>query len=321
MSDIFALGGVLFFLLTGGPPFQGTTWQEVLGHAQRCEWNRELLITPGIPAPLAAICTRAMAAEPTARFSTAIELAEALETFASRPQRLRRMAAMVTIAFAVLAALWALRPNSTSPRRANQVSTRVSSPDQAQKMPQPAVNANLKIRVHRDAALVELNNAVPLPTGGGLSIESNIPPGLSVMLFAINGVGQLQHVASLPKHSSTRRWRYPEAADATVPLLGPAGTECLILIGQATETVSMEQIKAAWGTNPEWPSLPPATVLRLVGTEVIREQVGRDLGPPQSTSLTPADQITRTLERFARQLGTQCPLVEGLAFSHIEAAE
>ena len=115
---------------------------------------------------------------------------------------------------------------------------------------------------------------------------------------------------------------YPEAAEATAPLTGAAGTECLFLIGRRSdEAISLEQIKAAWGTTAEWPSLPPFTVLRLAGTDVIREQIGRDLGPPRSTGLTPADQITRTLKRFAGQLEPQFSLLEGLAFSHIEPAE
>ena len=141
------------------------------------------------------------------------------------------------------------------------------------------------------------------------------------MLFAVNGAGQLQPVASLPKQPTARRWRYPEAAEATAPLTGSAGTECLLLIGQSAEAFSFEEIQAAWGTTAEWPSLPPFTVLRLAGTDVIREQVGRDLGPPRSTGLTPADQIAQTLKRFALQLEPQFLMLEGLAFSHIEPAE
>ena len=320
-SDIFSLGGVLFYLLTGGPPFHGTNWQEVCGRAQRCEWNRDRLASPEIPVRLAAICSRAMAAQPIARFSTATELAQSLEAFAAKPRRLRQFAVVVAVVLAVLGLVWCTRPSSTSPRGVNPAAATTSSPGEAHKLAKPVIRAELKILVHRDAATIELNDAVPLPTGDALSIDSNIPAGLSVMLFAINGAGQLQHVASLPKQTTARHWRYPEAAESTVPLIGAAGTECLLLIGQSDEAISLEQIKAAWGTTAEWPSLPPSTVLRLAGTDVIREQVGRDLGPPRSTGLTPADQVARSLERFARQLKPQCLLVEGLAFRHIEPAE
>ena len=320
-SDIFSLGGVLFYLFTGGPPFHGNSWQEVWGRAMRCEWNRDLLASPRIPARLAAICSRAMAAEPADRFPTATELAQSLEAFASRPRRLRQSAAVVAVVLAVLATVWFSRPSSTAPRDTNPPATTASSPDKFLTPPQPAIKAALRILVHRDSATIELNDAVPLSTGDELSIESNIPAGLSMMLFAINGAGQLQHVASLPEQSTARHWRYPEAADSTVPLTGSAGTECLVVIGHSTGAISLEQINAAWGTTPDWPSLPPSTVLRLAGTDVIREQVGRDLGPPRSTGLRPADQVAQTLERFARQLKPQFTLVEGLAFSHIEPDE
>ena len=320
-SDIFSLGGVLFYLLTGKPPFDGTSWQHVWGRAKRGEWNRDLLVSPQIPVRLAAICSRAMAAEPSARFATATELADSLEAFAARPRRLRQSAAVVAVVLAGLVAVWFSRPSSTAPRDTNLPSPTATSPVDAHKNSEPVFKAALRILVHRDSATIELNDAVPLATGDELSIESNIPAGLSVMLFAINGAGELQHVASLPKQPTARRWRYPEAADSTVPLTGSAGTECLVVIGQSAEAISLEQIKAAWGATPDWPGLPPSTVLRLAGTDVIREQVGRDLGPPGSTGLRPADQVAQTLERFARQLKPQYTLVEGLAFSHIGSDE
>ena len=83
--------------------------------------------------------------------------------------------------------------------------------------------------------------AVPLLTGDTLSIESHVQSDLALMLFSINGDGQLQHVVSVPKPSTTRCWRYPETADDTVPLIGSAGAECL------------NPLKPCRWTYPCWP--------------------------------------------------------------------
>ncbi len=325
-ADIFGLGAVLYYLLTRQPPYHGSSnltgvnVGAILERARRCEWDRTALTSPKIPARLAAICTRAMSPDPTARFATAIEFAEALETFASHPRRFRQSAAVLAAGVAVVGAVWLARIISTSPRAATPLAKTATSADLSGTVPRP-VKTDLRILVHREASAIDLIDAVPLLTGDELRIEADIPAGLSIMLFTVNGTGQLQHVASFHRHEPMQRWRYPEESNATVPLTGPAGTECLILIGQSSDAVAMEQIQAAWGPNPDWPSLPLSTVLHFVGRDVIREQVGRDLGPPRSGVSTPADQVTRTIERFARQLEPQCPLLEGFAFRHVESTE
>jgi tRNA A-37 threonylcarbamoyl transferase component Bud32 len=78
-SDIYSLGGVAFFLLTGKPPFEGETLEE-LCHAH--------LYSPvprlgdriaGIPADLEAVITRCLAKPREARFQHVKEVAAALE--------------------------------------------------------------------------------------------------------------------------------------------------------------------------------------------------------------------------------------------------
>ena len=74
-ADVYALGGLLYFLLTGKPPFDA----EAAGRRARGE--ADLAPVPArradasTPAALEAICGRAMAAEPGARYGSAEELA------------------------------------------------------------------------------------------------------------------------------------------------------------------------------------------------------------------------------------------------------
>ncbi len=51
-SDVFALGGVLYFLLVGHAPFTGKSVGEILGRAERCAFDPADLKTAGVPRAL-----------------------------------------------------------------------------------------------------------------------------------------------------------------------------------------------------------------------------------------------------------------------------
>lgn len=74
-TDTFLLGGCLHHALTGRPPHAGTSLQEVIAAAHAAAPPR---FPDTVPADLAAIATRALAARPDDRFGSAAELREAL---------------------------------------------------------------------------------------------------------------------------------------------------------------------------------------------------------------------------------------------------
>ena len=80
-TDIYALGVVLYVLLTGQPPYRGGRRDELLAKVIAANPEPVTSIEPAAPAELASICRRAMAREPADRYQDARELAEDVERF------------------------------------------------------------------------------------------------------------------------------------------------------------------------------------------------------------------------------------------------
>lgn len=85
LSDLYALGAMLYELLAGQPPYmpagQKTTAREVLSKVLVAPPERIRTINTNADAELAAICEKAMAREKTARYQTAVDLAEDLQAY------------------------------------------------------------------------------------------------------------------------------------------------------------------------------------------------------------------------------------------------
>lgn len=77
-TDVYSLGGVGYYLLTGRPPFEGkSAWRVMLAHAKDVltppsHWN------PEIPKDLEAVLLRCLSKKPEQRYGSPRELAEAL---------------------------------------------------------------------------------------------------------------------------------------------------------------------------------------------------------------------------------------------------
>jgi serine/threonine-protein kinase len=76
-SDLWALGVVLFEMLTGARPFTGATAYELASHIL-CN-QREVFSAARLPQPLQQIIERCLCTEPAERYGHVRELACALE--------------------------------------------------------------------------------------------------------------------------------------------------------------------------------------------------------------------------------------------------
>lgn len=295
-SDIFGLGGILYFLLTGQSLFMQPgerDFQRVLARARKCDFDGNLLARTGVSSEVVRICLRALAADPQARYATADELADDLATVVTGGQATRRLVmggALAALAATSLAIYFGTR------RRA---------------LP-PVAGPVLALRVWRDGeSLNSWLGAVPLLGGRDeLQIRWKLPEGLDAELFSINGQGQ---ISALSKQSPATGFEqaFP-AADARSQLTGVSGTEGFLLCSYGS---GRKMPRLPWDERKPWPALSAGTALRMTPAGVETLQRTRDLGPVRKGD-DPDEVIRHRLEALRQELAKDHHYFEAIVFAH-----
>jgi serine/threonine-protein kinase len=80
-ADVYSLGAILYELLTGRPPFQGTSYLEVLDAVRYQDAIPPTYFVPRLPRDLETICLRCLQKSPERRYASAQALADDLRAF------------------------------------------------------------------------------------------------------------------------------------------------------------------------------------------------------------------------------------------------
>jgi hypothetical protein len=290
---------VLYFLLASRPLYDGAIRVEVLRQAAQARYDATALRAHRVPKHLTAVCRKALARAPQARFESAAEMAEELKSAVRPPPW--RLAAMLALLLLTAGAMgWLLGQPFHS------------GPGAVTKAAQPA----LEVQVWRPSQhYTRLSDALPVHTGDEIQVRFRVPPGLHIGLCSINGQGQLTLLERYPPQGAETELVYP-GPDRTKQLDPPAGTEIVLVCGRNGVSVDERELQTMWRNNSPWPALEPTGRLLRLQLDHVREEGerSRDFG---ATHHHPgSDAVALRLEGLRERLKQDYSFFEGLAFAH-----
>ena len=318
-ADIFALGGVLFRLLTGKHP-RSTATESNPPIPMMQGLNEQLLDGSAASASLKRICRKALAHRPEDRFASAAEMAEALEAacrHSAAGKVIRRILTASACVVALTLGILAFRNEKDSPK---PIGVAVPTPQK------PAMLSGLSLRLLREGKMEtpstkeDFDRLLPFREKDRLGLDVTLPPGMQARIVALNWSAWPKFEVVEPGRTVERDGK--ATLEGLLPLERSPDTEVLFAVGTAGEAPGLPSIQAAlasltWSVERR-PQLPGNIVVELTSESV--QGVRAVFGAPKQDD----ERVLRDgLESMRAALRARFPFVAGIALPHLpkEAAE
>jgi predicted Ser/Thr protein kinase len=314
-TDIWALGVMLYELLTGRRPFRGRTYEQLTDEIRHREPKPPRQIDATIPPELERICLKCLAKSVTERYTTAADLAadlrgsltkQAASSTDARPPR-RRALLMLTVLVAVaVAATWAIRtlwPGGSAIAQG------------------PDLQYLFDVVRQKEHVGDSVLGALPVRQGDGLRIVCRVPLGMRAGVFLYSSTGELRAVPEpeigVQELADEAEIVYPRGPGRTFGLDGQAGTEMVLVCadaGGAPSATAVQQIIDEALGGEALPAEFPEKMLLLFNRDVVRN-------PESPRGFTPSAghplyETYARLDRLRTELAKQFAFIAGAAFPH-----
>jgi hypothetical protein len=168
-----------------------------------------------------------------------------------------------------------------------------------------------------DGRYLQLADALPLQNGDEIKFRAKIPAGVHSAMFVFTSDGKLELLHSWKPAHEPRELLYPPAAGDTAPLIGPAGTDIVLVCTSYHAPIKLEELREAWQKSGPLEALPDYTIARIDSSGTRFESYGRGFGPTIARD-DPQESVRQKLTPILGRLNARFSGVAGIAFAHKE---